>query len=116
MKTRVKPAAAGVDELVIPACVPGFVYLLHFAGELGSERHHARHYMGWARDWRRRVEQHRRGGAVCAFTRAAFEANIPFDVALVFVGSRDDERKCKRAHHHARLCPYCNALKGTTDA
>jgi hypothetical protein len=88
---------------------PGYVYILHFRSALVGGRKSSRHYIGWARNWIWRVQQHRRGTSRARIMEVVFERGIAFDVALVMKGGPALERQLKRAHHHARYCPLCGA-------
>jgi predicted GIY-YIG superfamily endonuclease len=95
-------AGAGAGE--------GTVYLLHLHGELGNARHRASHYLGWARDVRARLRHHQSGDRArgAAFTAAAVERGIAFEVARTWPGGRALERRLKRRKAARALCPLCS--------
>ena len=80
----------------------GTVYLLHF----DQPYRHARHYVGWARNVKRRLVEHEagRGARLLAVVRAA---GIGWQLARMWPGSRTRERQIKRQGGHARQCPLC---------
>lgn len=79
------------------------VYLLHFDQPLA----HARHYIGYADDVDRRVEEHRSGRGA-RLTTVIREAGIGFVLARVWKqGDRTFERLLKRRKNAPRLCPVC---------
>ena len=67
---------------------------------------HARHYVGWARNVKRRLAEHEagRGARLLAVVRAA---GIGWQLARMWPGSRARERQIKRQGGHARKCPLC---------
>ena len=80
----------------------GIVYLLHF----DQPYRHARHYVGWASNVKRRLAEHEagRGARLLAVVRAA---GIGWQLARMWPGSRARERQIKRQGGHARHCPLC---------
>ena len=80
----------------------GTVYLLHF----DQPYRHARHYVGWASNVKRRLAEHEagRGARLLAVVRAA---GIGWQLARLWPGSRARERQIKRQGGHARHCPLC---------
>ena len=80
----------------------GTVYLLHF----DQPYKHARHYVGWARNVKRRLAEHAagRGARLLAVVKAA---GIGWQLARLWPGSRARERQIKRQGGHARQCPLC---------
>jgi predicted GIY-YIG superfamily endonuclease len=87
------------------------VYVIHFRERIGGDgRNGAQHYIGWASDIAARIEQHHRGQGAAIMAHVARSA-IGFDVVAIFPGAaRDDERRMKKAGHHAeRRCPVCRA-------
>jgi len=80
----------------------GTVYLLHF----DQPYKHARHYVGWASNVKRRLAEHEagRGARLLAVVRAA---GIGWQLARLWPGSRARERQIKRQGGHARHCPLC---------
>lgn len=93
----------------MPTKAPGYVYLLHFRTPLCGGSHQSRHYVGWARNWTYRIQQHRKGTSRARIMEVMFERGYTFDVALVLRGSPNLERRIKRAHQHARYCPLCGS-------
>jgi len=88
-----------------PAGQPGTVYLLHF----DRPYQHARHYLGWARNVKRRLAEHEagHGARLLAVVRAA---GIGWQLARMWPGSRARERQIKRQGGHARKCPLCGVI------
>jgi predicted GIY-YIG superfamily endonuclease len=80
----------------------GTVYLLHF----DQPYRHARHYVGWATNVKRRLAEHEagRGARLLAVVKAA---GIGWQLARMWPGSRARERQIKRQGGHARHCPLC---------
>lgn len=90
-------------------------YLLHFDRPVGNDRHQASHYLGYAPDrtLRQRIAAHRAGDGA-AITRYATGQGIALELVRTWPGlTRQDERRLKRQHHHARLCPVCRAARST---
>lgn len=84
------------------------VYLLHLSQPLGSERHHAQHYIGQAVDLDRRMCEHRRGGSNTAkLIQAAHRLGVGFTLARTWEGGRDLEKKLKAQKKARLLCPIC---------
>lgn len=93
----------------------GYVYLLHFERPINPERP-AQHYLGWASDLARRIEQHARGrrynsrGGHTGCSRlceVAHERDNPFQVVRVWEGDRELERRLKGWKQMKRYCPIC---------
>jgi hypothetical protein len=89
----------------------GTVYLLHFDRPYGpgggaNGRGTARHYVGWARNVKRRLAEHEagRGARLLTVVKAA---GIGWQLARMWPGSRARERQIKRQGGHARHCPLC---------
>lgn len=80
----------------------GTVYLLHF----DRPYKHARHYVGWAKNVKRRLAEHAagRGARLLAVVK---EAGIGWQLARMWPGSRARERQIKNQGGHARHCPLC---------
>ena len=80
----------------------GTVYLLHF----DQPYKHARHYVGWAMNVKRRLAEHEagRGARLLAVVKGA---GISWQLARLWPGSRARERQIKRQGGHARHCPLC---------
>jgi predicted GIY-YIG superfamily endonuclease len=82
----------------------GTVYLLHFAAP-GPGR--VRHYLGWTTDLGARLERHLAGRG-SRLLRAVVAVGVSWRLARTWVGAgRQLERRLKRRHQHARLCPLC---------
>ena len=84
---------------------PGYVYILHLDRPL-SERHAARHYIGWCYRLDSRMNQHLKGRG-SRFMQVARERGIGFTLAAAFPGDRNFERKLKNRKEAPRLCPIC---------
>jgi predicted GIY-YIG superfamily endonuclease len=80
----------------------GTVYLLHFS----QPYKHARHYIGWAQNVKRRLAEHEagRGARLLAVVKAA---GITWELARMWPGTRARERQIKRQGGAARHCPLC---------
>lgn len=86
------------------------VYLLHYFYPI-SNRHAAQHYLGFAYNIDRRIQQQRRGkkGIAANFCHVAKTRKIPFVVAREWKdGDRKLERRLKNRKNHRKLCPICN--------
>lgn len=89
------------------------IYLLHFEppyvaaiGETGRVKT-AGHYLGsTGGDVAKRMAEHVAGQG-SPLVRAAVRSGSVIHLAATWPGGRDDERKAKRGHHHARRCPFC---------
>ncbi|MCC6170046.1 MAG: endonuclease [Caldilineaceae bacterium] len=80
------------------------LYLLHFEPPL----RHARHYLGYTADSRRRLQQHLSGHG-SPLVRAALAAGCTVTLVRTWPnGTRTLERKLKNRKHGPRLCPICN--------
>lgn len=79
----------------------GFVYLLRFDRPI-SQRHTTQHYLGYTKDLAARIQSHQLGcGArLCAVAK---ERGISFEVARVWCGGRELERKLKNQKNGRRL-------------
>src|ERR1039457_4312684 len=80
----------------------GTVYLIHF----DQPYKHARHYIGWALDVRRRLTEHAagRGANLMSVVRAA---GITGQLARTWPGDRHRERAIKNQGGARRRCPLC---------
>ncbi len=80
---------------------PGTVYLVHF----DRPYQHARHYLGWARNVKRRLAEHEtgRGARLLAVVRAA---GIGWQLARMWPGSRARERQIKPRAAMPANAPY----------
>ena len=88
----------------------GTVYLIHFNRPLK----HARHYLGWTSNLRKRLNAHEDGtGSV--LLRALAERGIGWKLVRTWDNAGlDVERKLKKQGSRARLCPLCQG-KGVPD-
>lgn len=78
-------------------------YLLHFS----QPYKHARHYLGWADDIERRIEEHNQGRGA-RLTQVVTGAGITLQTARIWVGAdRGAERRLKNRKAAPRLCPIC---------
>jgi predicted GIY-YIG superfamily endonuclease len=84
----------------------GTIYLLHFERPI-SDRHTTRHYLGWARNLDARIKHHRQGTGA-RLTQVAHERGITFEIARIWKGDRNEERRLKNSKRGPRLCPTCN--------
>lgn len=83
------------------------VYLLHF----DKPYHHARHYLGYAKNIDDRIELHRRGQGA-RLTSVINQAGITFQVARIWKNqTRKFERQLKNRKNTPQLCPICQAEK-----
>ena len=93
--------------------IVGTIYLLHFErpiGDTGHVRNYAQHYLGWAAPGglEARLAAHR-AGTGARITAFLAKSGIAFHVVKTWEGDRYQERRMKRAGHHAkRRCPLCN--------
>jgi putative endonuclease len=82
-------------------------YLLKLSKPLGTTKHSARYYLGSCTNLNKRIEQHKQGTAA-AFTRAAKDKGICFEVVRVWTvktiqEARQLERNLKNYKNHAKL-------------
>src|ERR1035438_7593997 len=80
----------------------GTVYLLHF----DRPYKHARHYIGWALDVRRRLTEHAAGRGAHLMS-VIKDAGITWQLARTWPGDRNRERAIKRKGGASRCCPLC---------
>ena len=85
------------------------VYLLHFDRPLGDPSRpyaHASHYIGSAGNLMERLAEHAsgRGARIMA---AAVARGIAWRLVRCWTGGYGLERRLKRWHKHAALCPAC---------
>jgi hypothetical protein len=99
---------------------PGWVYLLHFEHEIGSEdnpRGRAGHYLGWSGrdDLEARLAEHRAGRGA-RLTEVLKERGISWTLARTWPGGPELEKALKERHATNRMCPECqpNPEPGTT--
>ena len=83
----------------------GYVYLLHFERPI-SPKHTTQHYLGWAANLPARVQAHRRGSGA-RLTAVARERGIGFQVARLWRGGRELERRLKGRKNAPQFCPCC---------
>jgi hypothetical protein len=88
----------------------GWVYTLHLDPPYrGSDRQHADHYTGWAKDLRARLEEHESGGPDAAnLLQHQKKAGGTWRLAAVERGTRDREIQLKY-RGGSRRCPICQA-------
>lgn len=84
----------------------GYVYLLHF----DAAYHHARHYLGFSRQLKERIDAHRAGKGA-RLTQVIKEAGIGFKCVRVWFGDRRTERGLKKQKNGPRLCPVCVRIR-----
>lgn len=82
-------------------------YLLKLSTPLGTEKHSAQYYLGSCSNLIKRLKQHKEGKAA-AFTRAAVEKGICFEVVCIWVvntvqEARQLEIQLKKYKNHAKL-------------
>ncbi len=91
------------DETPSQVARVGSVYLLHFA----EPYFHARHYVGFTRNVRRRLQQHRAGRGARLMAVIA-EEGIAFVLARTWENvTRVFERRVHRNRNSRRMCPLC---------
>lgn len=78
-------------------------YLLHF----NTPYRHAQHYLGTTHDLQRRLGEHERGQGA-RLLEVVTQAGITWQLARIWPGGRDVERKLKRQGGRSRLCPICH--------
>ena len=89
----------------------GDVYLLHFDSPIAPGIHTCQHYIGWAEDVFKRLEEHAAGRGA-RLTEVAKERGITFRLARVWPGeTRSFERRLKNWKMGPRLCPICIARR-----
>jgi predicted GIY-YIG superfamily endonuclease len=82
----------------------GTVYLLHFDLPLSGR---AQHYIGWTTDLEERMFRHQHGDGAVLMAELR-DHGITFQLVRVWPSqTRTDERRLKRRHQAARLCPIC---------
>jgi len=82
------------------------VYLLHF----NHKYHHAQHYLGYAWNLPRRLNEHRIGSGA-RLTQVIKEAGLKFTLVKVWEGDRKEERRMKNLKNARLLCPICRKKK-----
>ncbi len=80
------------------------VYILKFAQPIGSGKHSAQFYIGFAEPDRvhKRVEEHKAGHGA-AITRAVVGRGIAIDHVLTLPGGRAEERRLKNQKNTRRI-------------
>ena len=78
------------------------VYLLHFV----TPYHHARHYLGVARNLKSRLTQHAMGQGA-RLMEVITSAGIEWRLARTWRGDRQLERRLKDRKNSPLLCPIC---------
>lgn len=83
--------------------MPSGCYLLH----LDPPYKHAAHYLGYADDIQRRIEEHE-AGAGARLTQVAVGAGCRLVLARIWPGAgKAYERTLKKQRGSSRLCPIC---------
>jgi predicted GIY-YIG superfamily endonuclease len=82
------------------------IYLLHLDRPLG----HASHYLGYAADVGKRLDEHRSGRGARMLAAAA-ERGIGFELVRVWPGGREEERSLKRQKNAPRYCYVCRIAR-----
>ena len=83
----------------------GTVYLIC----LDEKIHHAKHYIGWSKFFKQRIEHHRRKTGA-KFLAKAVRRRIPFEVVRTWHNKDGHfERKLKRQKNAKFFCPNCTA-------
>jgi hypothetical protein len=83
------------------------VYLLHYVRPYPNGRQ-PQHYIGYARNVKRRVQQHATGTSRARLPTVMYERGIPFIVARIWPdGDLALERRLHRWNKPAALCPTC---------
>jgi hypothetical protein len=83
----------------------GYCYLIHLDAPL-SEKHTARHYLGYCRHVPSQMEAHRTGRGA-RFMQVVRERGTSWSIARIWPGDRSFERKLKRRKMGPRMCPIC---------
>ena len=90
----------------------GTVYLLHFS----QPYKHARHYLGFATNLQSRMQQHASGNGA-RLIEVISQAGIGWRLVRAWYNKpKVFERKLKRRHGAASLCPVCNPKTWHTNA
>lgn len=92
-------------DLFFQATEPGeVVYLLHLTRPLS----HAQHYIGYTKDFERRLKEHLSGNNGSPLINAAIQKGIGVCVAALWHGNRAFERFLHEKHGTRRFCPLCH--------
>ena len=96
---------------------PGVYLLALYLNGAHTAYRHAKHYLGYARSIRERLAAHRSGKGA-RFTQVVLAEGYEIRLVRIWPGaSRTEERRLKRWHGGARLCPICGAaITGATGA
>ena len=88
------------------------VYLIHFDQPIGSTRHQAQHYIGFAsKSLKKRLEEHRNGNGAAIMAEVA-RRGITWKVVKTWShGTRVLERQLKNQKHAWTHCPVCKSIK-----
>lgn len=87
------------------------IYILEFEQPVGTPRHSARYYIGWAQTeetLHRRVDYHRLGQGA-AITRAAADRGINMRLVAILPGDKHEERRLKNLKNTPRLVKQLTA-------
>ncbi len=91
------------------------VYLLHFNTPVGNANHKASHYIGYCRtndQLSDRLAQHRAGAGARITAHLCQTQHSDFLLARTWPNQpRTEERRLKRYHKSAQLCPICKQEK-----
>jgi predicted GIY-YIG superfamily endonuclease len=79
------------------------VYLLHFHQKLA----HSQHYIGFTTNLDKRLTDHLCGQGA-RLMEVCFERGIEWRLARTWPGNRELERRLKRRHGAASICPICS--------
>ncbi len=85
----------------------GTVYLIHLETPIA----HSRHYLGWTRFLKKRINHHRNGTGA-RFLAEAVRRGIGFEVVRKWKNTDGNfERKLKNRKNAPKLCPVCRKEK-----
>lgn len=83
------------------------IYLLHFERPINPDRP-CQHYLGYAADVDRRLEDHASGQG-SRLTQHALRLGIGWQLVRTWAGEKDTEKYLKTVYRNGRLlCPVCN--------
>ena len=85
------------------------VYLIHF----NKPYRHARHYLGFTENLDKRITDHLCGMGA-RLMEVVTDAKIDWKVSRTWQGDRKLERRLKRWHNAALLCPLCSGKEALT--
>lgn len=91
------------------------IYLIHFQEAIGSDKHKARHYLGFIKgtDLAARLNWHRKGWGAKILAHCN-KQGIEYDIVRTMPGDRDRERQIKRTKNLSHYCPVCRAKHPTS--